>query len=90
MAVSGNHRVGFASKLLILLALYSTGNAIADTAQYRHAVEPIGTVRQAYDGKLDPDQNLVVAMWSALSKPVGMEGIEEFEFFKALSAYFDQ
>jgi CubicO group peptidase (beta-lactamase class C family) len=39
---------------------------------------------------VDPDQNLVVAMWSAQSKPVGLEAVDEYEFFKALSAYFDQ
>jgi CubicO group peptidase (beta-lactamase class C family) len=39
---------------------------------------------------VDPDQDLVVAMWSAQSKPVGMEGVDEYAFFKALSTYFDQ
>ena len=39
---------------------------------------------------VDPDQKLVVAMWSAQSKPLGREGVDENEFFKALSAYFDQ
>ena len=38
---------------------------------------------------VDPDQDLVVAMWSAQSKPVGMEVVDEIEFFRALSAYFD-
>jgi CubicO group peptidase (beta-lactamase class C family) len=39
---------------------------------------------------VDPERNLVVAMWSAQSKPVGLEGVDEYEFFRALSAYFDQ
>jgi hypothetical protein len=29
-------------------------------------------------------------MWSAQSKPVGRHGVDEYEFFKALSAYFDR
>jgi CubicO group peptidase (beta-lactamase class C family) len=37
---------------------------------------------------VDPDRDLVVAMWSAQSKPVGREVVDEYEFFKALSAYF--
>jgi CubicO group peptidase (beta-lactamase class C family) len=39
---------------------------------------------------VDPERNLVVAMWSAQSKPVGRHGVDEYEFFKALSAYFDR
>lgn len=39
---------------------------------------------------VDPDQHLVVAMWGAQSKPVGLEGVDEYEFFRALSAYFDR
>ena len=39
---------------------------------------------------VDPARNLVVAMWSAQSKPVGRHGVDEYEFFKALSAYFDR
>ncbi|MCC5451878.1 beta-lactamase family protein [Rheinheimera sp. UJ51] len=38
---------------------------------------------------VDPDKNLVVAMWSAQSKPLGMAGLDEYTFFKALSAHFD-
>lgn len=37
---------------------------------------------------VDPDRRLVVALWSAQPKPVGREGIDEYEFFKALSRYF--
>ncbi|MGK2927940.1 MAG: serine hydrolase domain-containing protein, partial [Lysobacterales bacterium] len=37
---------------------------------------------------VDPDRELVVAMWSAQSKPVGKEGVDEYAFFEALSAYF--
>ena len=37
---------------------------------------------------VDPDRELVVAMWSAQSKPVGKEGVDEYAFFDALSAYF--
>ena len=37
---------------------------------------------------VDPDQDLVVAMWSAQPKPVGKEGVDEYVFFEALSGYF--
>jgi len=37
---------------------------------------------------VDPDKNLVVAMWSAQSKPVGREGLDEYLFLEALSKYF--
>jgi len=39
---------------------------------------------------VDPDRDLVVAMWSAQPKPVGREGIDEYAFLEALSNYFDQ
>jgi CubicO group peptidase (beta-lactamase class C family) len=39
---------------------------------------------------VDPDRNLVVAMWSAQSKPVGREGVDEYAFLEALSSYFDK
>ncbi len=38
---------------------------------------------------VDPDINLVVAMWSAQPKPVGKEGVDEYEFLEALSEYFE-
>lgn len=38
---------------------------------------------------VDPDQNLVVAMWSAQSKPVEREGIDEYVFLEALSKYVE-
>lgn len=37
---------------------------------------------------VDPDLNLVVAIWSAQSKPVGKEGVDEYVFLEALSRYF--
>ena len=37
---------------------------------------------------VDPDNDLVIAMWSAQSKPVGKEGIDEYVFLEAISAYF--
>ena len=37
---------------------------------------------------VDPDTRLVVAIWSAQPKPVGKEGVDEYVFFEALSAYF--
>ena len=37
---------------------------------------------------VDPDRALVVAMWSAQPKPVGREGVDEYAFLEALSAYF--
>lgn len=39
---------------------------------------------------VDPDRDLVVALWSAQSKPVGKEGVDEYAFFEALSAYFTE
>jgi len=39
---------------------------------------------------VDPDRQLVVAMWSAQSKPGGKEGVDEFEFLQALSNYFSE
>jgi CubicO group peptidase (beta-lactamase class C family) len=39
---------------------------------------------------VDPDRKLVVAMWSAQPKPVDRHGVDEYDFFKALSAYFDK
>jgi len=38
---------------------------------------------------VDPDRQLVVAMWSAQSKPTGKEGVDEYVFLQALSNYFD-
>jgi CubicO group peptidase (beta-lactamase class C family) len=38
---------------------------------------------------VDPDKNLVVAMWSAQSKPVGREGLDEYVFLQSLSEFFD-
>lgn len=37
---------------------------------------------------VDPDIDLVVAMWSAQPKPVGKEGVDEYVFLEALSKYF--
>lgn len=37
---------------------------------------------------VDPDNDLVVAMWSAQSKPVGKEGVDEYVFLENLSKYF--
>jgi CubicO group peptidase (beta-lactamase class C family) len=38
---------------------------------------------------VDPDRDLVVAMWSAQPKPVGREGVDEYAFLEALSRYFE-
>jgi CubicO group peptidase (beta-lactamase class C family) len=38
---------------------------------------------------VDPDKNLVVAMWSAQSKPVDRHGLDEYVFLEALSDYFE-
>lgn len=37
---------------------------------------------------VDPDNDIVVAMWSAQPKPVGKDGVDEYAFLEALSAYF--
>jgi CubicO group peptidase (beta-lactamase class C family) len=39
---------------------------------------------------VDPDHNLVVAMWSAQPKPMDREGVDEYAFLEALSDYFDK
>jgi len=38
---------------------------------------------------VDPSKNLVVALWSAQSKPVDRHGLDEYVFLEALSDYFD-
>jgi CubicO group peptidase (beta-lactamase class C family) len=38
---------------------------------------------------VDPDRNLVVAMWSAQPKPVDSHGVDEYVFLEALSTYFE-
>ena len=38
---------------------------------------------------VDPDKNLVVAMWSAQPKPVDRHGLDEYVFLQALSDYFE-
>ncbi|HDZ07996.1 serine hydrolase domain-containing protein [Pseudohongiella sp.] len=37
---------------------------------------------------VDPDKNLVVAMWSAQPKPLYRAGLNEYEFLQALSDFF--
>ncbi|SNY50974.1 CubicO group peptidase, beta-lactamase class C family [Arsukibacterium tuosuense] len=37
---------------------------------------------------VDPDINLVVVQWAAQPKPLYRVGLDEYSFFKALSAYF--
>jgi CubicO group peptidase (beta-lactamase class C family) len=39
---------------------------------------------------VDPDRDLVVAMWSAQPKPVSREGVDENLFLEALSNYFEK
>jgi CubicO group peptidase (beta-lactamase class C family) len=39
---------------------------------------------------VDPDKNLVVAMWSAQPKPLDRQGVDEYIFLQALSDAFDQ
>ena len=38
---------------------------------------------------VDPDQNLVVAMWSAQPKPLERAGLNEYQFLQALSESFE-
>jgi CubicO group peptidase (beta-lactamase class C family) len=38
---------------------------------------------------VDPDRDLVVAMWSAQPKPVGRHSVDEYVFLEALSKYFN-
>lgn len=38
---------------------------------------------------VDPDNNLVVAMWGAQPKPVDRYGVDEYDFLRALSEYFE-
>lgn len=37
---------------------------------------------------VDPDLDLVVTIWSAQSKPVDRQGVDEYAFLEALSVYF--
>ncbi len=37
---------------------------------------------------VDPDINLVVAMWGAQPKPTRRQGVDEYQFLQALSEYF--
>ena len=39
---------------------------------------------------VDPDRNLVVAMWSAQPKPTDRHGVDEYVFLKAVSEHFDR
>lgn len=39
---------------------------------------------------VDPELDLVLAMWSAQPKPVGREAVDEYVFLQAVSAYFRQ
>ncbi len=55
MPVLWIHRVRVMATFAMLPALHTGGVALADTVQYRHAAEPIGSIRQVYDGKLYPD-----------------------------------
>lgn len=38
---------------------------------------------------VDPDRNLVVAMWSAQPKPLDRAGLNEYQFLQALSRFFE-
>ena len=38
---------------------------------------------------VDPDKQLVVAMWSAQPKPLDRHGVDEYAFLEALSNYFE-
>ncbi len=38
---------------------------------------------------VDPDRDLVVAMWSAQPKPLDRHGVDEYVFLEALSRWFD-
>lgn len=38
---------------------------------------------------VDPDRDLVVAMWGAQPKPVDRQGLDEYDFLEALSNYYD-
>lgn len=38
---------------------------------------------------VDPDKNLVAAIWSAQSKPVDRHGLDEYVFLEALSKHFE-
>jgi len=38
---------------------------------------------------VDPDKDLVVAMWSAQPKPLGRSGLDQYVFLRALSDFFE-
>lgn len=53
MKRKGQERVAASALLLALLLVHAP--SIRADAGYRHAEEPIGTVREIYDGRLYPD-----------------------------------
>jgi CubicO group peptidase (beta-lactamase class C family) len=74
----------------------STPKAIAgETVDYGYMLWPMHGRSYAAEGIfgqyvfVDPDKNLVVAMWSAQPKPIGREGLNEYRFLQALSESFD-
>lgn len=66
-----------------------------DTVEYGYMLWPLHGHSYAAIGIfgqfvfVDPDIELVVAMWGAQPKPVGKEGVDEYRFFEALSRYFE-
>jgi CubicO group peptidase (beta-lactamase class C family) len=66
----------------------------AETVDYGYGLWPLHGNTYAAIGIfgqyifVDPDQDLVVTIWSAQPKPVNGQGIDEYAFLEALSAYF--
>lgn len=78
------------------VATASTPKVVAgETVEYGYMLWPLHGRSYAAIGIfgqfvfVDPDKNLVVAMWSAQPKPVGREGLDEYVFLQALSEFFD-
>lgn len=66
-----------------------------ETVDYGYMLWPLHGRSYAAEGIfgqyifVDPDAELVVAIWSAQPKPIGRAGLNEYHFFQALSEYFE-
>ena len=74
-------------------AASSRQNIGGKTVDYGYMLWPMHGKSYAAEGIfgqyvfVDPDKQLVVAMWSAQAKPLNRAGLDEYAFFKALSEF---
>ena len=78
------------------MAEASTPKVVAgETVNYGYMLWPTHGRSYAAEGIfgqyvfVDPDKNLVVAMWASQPKPIGRAGLNEYQFLEALSEFFD-